>query len=168
MANFDVCFNWMMDNEDRRRSYQTVPDYPPGSSAISGINSHAYPNQFASILAIPQNQRGPAVQEFYQVNFWNQWFGQLSYDDVAKRVFDAAVNMGPATAVKLLQIAVGFNTSDVDGAWGPHTVSAANVMSSPALVNAFQSARTEHYRQIVDRNPSEGIYLPAWIARAEK
>jgi lysozyme family protein len=170
MTDFLVCYNWMMDNEDSQRKYATVPDAPPGAQAISGINSAAYPSEFASINALPQNQRGPAVQNFYQVRFWNQWYDQLVMNDIAKRVFDCAVNNGPGTAVKLLQSAANFVGCGivVDGVWGPATVNATNGCGISQIVPAFQQARISRYKAIVQANPSNQKYLAQWIARAEK
>lgn len=160
MASFDVAYEWMMDNEDSRREYAIVPDV--GGQAISGINSHSFPAQFAAIAALPQAERGPAVRNFYMLEFWNHWFDALVSDDISKRVFDASVNMGGGTAVRLLQQAVGVF---VDGAWGPETVAATNA-SSP--VAAFIAARCQHYRDIVTAKPSDEKYLEEWLARASK
>ena len=170
MAVFQIAYNWMMDNEDARRAYAQVPDAPPGAFAISGINSAAFPIDFADIKVIPQVQRGPAVQRFYQAHFWNTWFAQLFSDDLAKRVFDAAVNMGEGTAVKVLQTAINAlgGALTVDGGWGPATLAAANAANPGALVAAFINAREEHYREIVQNNPADAKYLPNWLARAGK
>jgi hypothetical protein len=162
MADFVTAYNWMLDNEDRGRQYKMVPDAPPGAFAISGINSFAYPSQFAAINVIPQAQRGPVVQNFYQLQFWNQWFQQLLSDDVAKRVFDSAVNMGPGTAVKVLQTAVNQIVTTpiaVDGGWGPNTLASANSCVPLALVAQFQQARLAHYQAIVAANPADAQYL---------
>ncbi len=173
MADFLVSYNWMLDNEDRSRQYKRVPDTPAGAFAISGINSLAYPKQFAAIDILPQVSRGPAVQRFYQTEFWNPWISQLLSDDVAKRVFDSAVNTGPGTAVKLLQTAINEIAATpitVDGGWGPQTVRAANNCVAVALVSRFQHARLEHYQAIVAKNPDDAVYLgtadkpgPWWI-----
>jgi lysozyme family protein len=159
MASFDVAYNWMMDNEDRGRKYATVPD--TGGMAISGINSAAYPAQFSAINAQPQSTRGMYVENFYLTEFWNQWYAQLVSDEVAKRVFDAAVNMGPGTACKLLQIAVRTTAHPIatDGEWGPDTVAAANDSNSESLVAVFQKTRLAHYQSIVASNPSDEKYL---------
>ena len=162
MSDFSVCFSWMMDNEDRGRKYKTVPDAPPGAQAISGINSAAFPDDFKKINAIPQAKRGPAVQSFYRENFWNKWFDQIESDEVAKRVFDAAVNMGPGTAVKLLQEAAGC---PVDGLWGPDTLAAVNA-EGDALIDVFKQERSAHYQDIVLNDPEDAPYLGAWLARA--
>ena len=169
MADFQTCFDWMMDNEDRRREYAVVPDYPPGSHAISGINSHSYPDEYAIIAGMPQAERGSWVENFYELHFWSSWYEQIVSVDVAKRVFDMAVNGGPGTAVKLIQMAVnslGGVQIAIDGAWGPHTVDAINNQNPVQLVQAFQAQREQHYRDIVERNPAEAGFLNNWLARA--
>jgi lysozyme family protein len=170
-ADFPTAFDWMITNEDPARAYKTVPDAPPGAFAISGINSHAFPVQFEAINAIPQTERGPAVQSFYLTEFWNQWYAQLATNDVAKRVFDEAVNGGAGTAVRILQASINKLAGGpvvVDGGWGPATVSAANSCNQTSLTTAFIQLRCAHYRSIAAANPNLAQYLPEWLERAEK
>jgi lysozyme family protein len=165
---FEEAFNFMMDNEDYARQYKTVSDAPIGAHAISGINSAAYPKQFALINAIPQIQRGEAVKNFYRTEFWNSWMDKINSIDLVKRVFDAAVNMGPNMAVILLQKAINSvnpNTVAIDGAWGQKTVENAN---KDNFVDEFKAVRIQHYKDIVAKKPSNKQYLSAWIARAQK
>ena len=159
-----------MESEDPQRKYAEVPDAPPGAFAISGINSAAFPSDFAAIEAIPQAQRGPSIKRFYEVHFWNNWFSQLLSDDLAKRVFDAAVNMGAGTAIRLLQTAANAlgGALTVDGGWGTLTLTAANSANPAALIAAFIEAREDHYREIVRNNPADEKYLEEWLARAGK
>jgi len=173
MADFKTCFDFMIQNEDPTLACEIVPDIPPGAHAISGINSAAYPADYAAIAALPQDQRLPAVTAFYQNNFWNKWIQVLTSNEVAMRVLDAAVNMGPGTAVKLLQTAVNAiycppQCIQVDGGWGPVTITAANGCEETELVEAFKNAREQHYRDIVAAKPEDAPYLPKWLARAGK
>jgi lysozyme family protein len=174
MANWNTAYNWMMDNEDAPRACVQVPDAPPGASAISGINSAAWPEEFAAIAALPQPQREPMVQQFYQDHFWNRWYEQLDSDDVAKRVFDFAVNAGSGPAVRSLQQAVNSLTSPDaaqlvdDGEWGPTTLGGVNSADPQALVEAFQAKRIGYYKAISTANPVLAQYLPAWTLRAQK
>lgn len=163
MSQFEVCYNWLMDNEDSRREYKTVPD--AGGQAISGINSKSFPVQFSKINALTQDQRGVEVENFYHNYFWNKYFGQMTSDEIAKRVFDSAVNMGSGTAVKILQGVLGC---PVDGRLGPATVSFVNASPTEMLVNNFILARCQHYKDIVAKNPVDEKYLAAWLARASK
>lgn len=168
--SFDIDYTFMMNNEDRSQSHAIVPDAPPGAHAISGINSAAFPTEFAAIAAISQSQRGPAVKQFYLTHFWNKWMNQITSDDVAERLLDAGVNMGLGMAVKLLQTAVSNlgHSVTIDGGFGPNTLAAINACDPSALVAAFQVVRIAHYEAIVAANPNDSQYETQWIARARE
>ena len=171
MASYEIAFEWLMTSEDPLQAHKAVPDAPPGAFAISGINSHAFPVQFQRIAALPQDSRAAAVRDFYQAMFWSNWLAQLESDDIAKRVFDAAVNMGPETAVELLQTAietVSGITGGVDGQWGPVTLQRANGCNPDLLAAAFRLARCAHYSAIVKAKPALARYLSSWLVRANK
>jgi hypothetical protein len=169
MASFSIAFAWTMVFEDPKLQYAQVDDVPNqydgkgkriGAFAISGINSAAFPTQFAKIALVPQSQRGPDVQAFYQGNFWGIHYGQLA-DDIAKRVFDAGVNAGEVTAVEIFQKAINSlgGTLKVDGGMGPMTVAAANALDISHLVSSFQNFRLAHYQDIVAKNPNDAKFL---------
>ena len=177
MASFEICYQWMMDNEDAARAYKSVPDV--GGFVISGINSAVFPEAYAYINGLRFDSRGSAVSDFYLDHFWNKWYEQLASDEIAKRVFDAAVNMGPGTAVKLLQqstIDAWVDTHsitpapqmEIDGKWGPITVAIANDIQEGALVVQLQANRSQHYEMIAENDPTKAQFLPAWLARATK
>jgi hypothetical protein len=175
MSSFDVCYSWMMDNEDPKRQYKTLPDPPDlyeddghgnlvrvGAHSISGINSDSYPAQFARISVIPQVQRAQAVEDFYHLMFWNKWYAQIVSDEVAKRIFDCAVLDGPVTAVYIVQRAAnglcGEQIKD-DGRWGPITVEVLNDQNPASLINSLKAQWLEHAKVVVVRNPARAKYL---------
>jgi hypothetical protein len=87
MANWDTAYNWMMDNEDAARACAQVSDACSGGVAgpcyaISGINSGAWPTEFAAIAAADQASREPLVQQFYEKHFWSKRYVQLVSDDL--------------------------------------------------------------------------------------
>jgi type VI secretion system secreted protein VgrG len=168
MADFSTCLAWTLTFEDPLHKYATTPDSPLGSYAIAGINSAAWPKDFATINALGPDYRPAAVAQFYQEEFWNQWFEQLTSDDVAKRVFDEGVNDGTGPDVKIFQRAINSlrGTLVVDGQLGPATMAAANNLPSDALVAAFKAGRVAHYQAIVAANPADEKYLTGWLARA--
>ena len=179
MANWNTAYNWMMDSQDPLRACEELPDACPGGVAgpcfsISGINSGAWPTEFAAIAALPQEQRGPLVQQFYENHFWNKWYVQLVSDEVCKRVFDFAVNGGSGASVRCLQQALnslagsGWAQLVDDGDWGPLTVDAANSTDPAELAPAFQAQRVAHYQAIAAVDPDKVRYLSAWIERAQK
>ena len=174
MANWNIAYNWMMDNEDAARACAQVPVAPRGAFAISGINSAAWPEEYEAIAALSQDQRKPLVQQFYEDHFWNNWYAQMVSDDLCKRVFDFAVNAGSAASVRCLQQALntlaGSGAAQLvdDSDWGPMTLDAANSADPAALVEAFQAARAAYYQAIVAAKPNLSIYLATWTARAQK
>ena len=103
------------------------------------------------------------MESFYRDTFWNKYFDQLADDELAKRVFDASVNMGGCTAVKILQNALAIHD---DGIWGPLTVSEAN--GDTEAVQGFIEGRKAHYQAIVQAHPEDERYLSGWLARASK
>lgn len=169
MATFETAFNWTMDFEDPERKYEIVPD--AGGQALSGINSAAFPTDFARIAAFAPADRPAAVESFYRLRFWSPWLEQLQSDEVAKRVFDHGFNNNEHNAVKFLQTAaetVSGVSLMVDGLWGPSTLHGANGCDSAALTEAFKTVRKQFYRDLVLKNPDKAKYLNGWLARAGK
>ena len=92
MSDFLPAFWRTMSFEDPQHLYALIPDNQ--GNVISGINSLAWPAQFEAIAAVPQAQRGPAVQQFYLQSFWEPMnVAGLQYQDLANQVFDSGVRV---------------------------------------------------------------------------
>ena len=84
---------------------------------------------------------------------------------------DMAVNMGPVTAIKLLQRVIkDLNFSIiVDGHIGPRTCDFANIACktpNSRVLHHICEKRKEYYRNIVDNDASQSVFLTGWINRA--
>ncbi len=163
MANFDLCFSFLLPNEDYDPPrYEAEPDptqADPDAKAIAGINSHFWYADYSYIESLPQNARGPAVANFYRINFWNEWLEQMVSNRLAAMALDASVNQGAGWAVRFLQGATG---SEVDGKWGPATIAAVNAANVDDAVIQFIALRQKRYEDI------GGPSVEAWKARAAK
>ena len=89
----------------------------------------------------------------------------------AALLYDAAVNHGPAQAVKLSQR--GYNRCvthgvklAVDGILGPMTRKALQNTDTDAVVRAIIQARREFYESIVASKPDQRVFLKGWLNRA--
>ncbi len=85
--------------------------------------------------------------------------------------FDMAVNMGPVTAIKLLQRVIHKLGSPitVDGHLGPRSYQSAVIACNVYKADVLRSiclARKEYYRNIVDNDASQSVFLTGWINRA--
>ena len=85
--------------------------------------------------------------------------------------FDMAVNMGPVAAIKLLQRVIHKLGSPiaVDGHLGPRSYQSAVIACNVYKADVLRSvclARKEFYRDLVDRDASQSVFLTGWINRA--
>lgn len=89
-------------------------------------------------------------------------------------LFDCAVNHGPKRAIRFLQAvlnAAGFGPLSVDGVAGPQTRRAAAKAlkeMGPWLLAALVEERRVFYRLIVERDPTQVVFLRGWLARADE
>ena len=107
--------------------------------------------------------------EIYQIYadwYWLPTGGGRLPDPLDFVVFQAGVNFGPQTAVKLLQTIVG---STVDGIMGSQTVARVDhyitVYGLQTLVDAFLAAQVDRYGQIVTKDITKYKFYQGWLNR---
>jgi lysozyme family protein len=133
----------------------------PGGATMQGITLATARNYGIetreALRAISQEK----VAEIYGAGYW--LFGQVDDQRVATKLFDMAVNMGAAAAVKILQLAV---LAAPDGKWGPKTLAATNAADPKVLLAALCRGSAERYRAIVEKRPASAKFLKGWLRRA--
>ncbi|MEN6532228.1 MAG: glycosyl hydrolase 108 family protein [Bryobacteraceae bacterium] len=101
--------------------------------------------------------------EFYRAQFWERYrIGLIDDQALATKLLDLAVNVGPGTAIKILQRSVG---TAVDGALGPKTAEAANGLPAAEVLAEVRELAAAHYRQLAEEHPNLAACLPGWLAR---
>lgn len=125
-------------------------DHPrdPGGATNFGITQNTYNSwlrsegqQQRSVREITKQE----VQQIYREDFWNSIRADNLPDGVAYCVFDAAVNSGPARAVRWLQTIVGAR---VDGVVGNETLSLTRQYDPVKLINAYCDKRLAFMRRL--------------------
>ena len=100
----------------------------------------------------------------YFQRFWSRYnYGSFPSHEVAAKVFDLSVNMGPRQAHKLLQRAMracGAHLED-DGILGPITRSKLSRVDENCLLSALRSEAAGFYRYL--RRPE---FEKGWLRRA--
>jgi lysozyme family protein len=105
------------------------------------------------------------AEDFYGVEFWDKHsIGQIEDQAVANKVLDLAVNMGPGTAIGLLQKALAVTQ---DGVIGPVTAGKANQVPPDLLLASLREAAKAHYQRIVKSHPEYAACLPGWLKRLD-
>jgi lysozyme family protein len=146
--NFDTAFEALIGHEGG------FVDHPndPGGATKYGISKRSYPNEDIPNLTLAR------AKEIYRRDFWNAVKGdQLPYP-VAFEVFDAAVNHGVGTAVRLLQKACGVSA---DGILGPVSLATAQAMDPLKFKCRFNGARLQFYTDL----PNWQSFGKGWARR---
>lgn len=161
MSRFDECLSFVLKWEG---GYSDHPS-DRGGPTNQGITQRVYddwrlkqklPMQPVRFLA--SNER----DDIYRRRYWDVVHCGDMPEPVDLALFDACVNSGPKQAAKWLQRALGVKD---DGIIGPVTISAA-ANSSPVFVfNDILYQRSDFYDGLVERDPTQAVFLSGWKNR---
>jgi lysozyme family protein len=104
----------------------------------------------------------------YVTHFWDRYHYGFLQEDVAVKVFDMAVNVGPKQAALVTQRALracGIEVEE-DGIFGKETWRAANAARPDQLVSAIRSELAGFYRMLTKIHPERSRFLAGWLNRA--
>lgn len=133
--NFNQAFDRLISNEGGY--VNNLAD--PGGETKFGISKRSYPQINIATLTCDE------AKEIYQRDFWLR--GQMdSFDGaISFQAFDAAVNHGIETSIRLLQRAAGVAD---DGHIGPITVSAIKSKSVTDMLMLFIAYRIRYWTKL--------------------
>ena len=99
-------------------------------------------------LDITNLTKQQAIDIYYR-DWWVKYrYGEIADVDLATKVFDLSVNMGPSQGHKILQRAINFVEDDsleVDGIIGPKTIAAANSADAEKVLQTMRFMAAEYY-----------------------
>lgn len=119
-----------------------------------GISSAANPD-----VDVPNLSRDGA-KEIYRTRYWQACKCDELPSPLAIAVFDAAVNQGVRSTIKMLQIALGIA---VDGVIGDQTITAAH--KATAISRRFLAQRMARYCRTIMKDPTQEIFAENWSSR---
>lgn len=191
-TKFDEAFSYIMDLEG---TVLTDDIDDPGGMTICGISREYNPSWKwwkdidAAIASkklkigtnVPKAFVSTYVAEYYYENYWKKYNlnGAVS-GDLAKEIFDQAINPGPGVMVRNLQEClntVNYNakTKDreledlvIDGKWGPKTKDRLLMFAkkyNTFLTKAMNAKQASYYLELSANNPKMRKYVKGWINR---
>ena len=168
MANFDSSYAHTCRNEggytlDPHETWMGIDRVEvPGWHGWAIVDSMKKQGDFPRCLSKNQDLLN-CVKEFFKASYWQPVRGDdITDQGVADKLYDAGVNMGTGTAVRLMQEALHLV---VDGVIGPKTVGAINGTSPADVLAKFKDVRVAHYEKIAENSPEDRKYLASWISR---
>jgi lysozyme family protein len=133
--NFDKAFQVVVGLEG---GYVNHPNDPGGETKF-GITKKSYPNLNIQNLTIDQ------AKEIYKRDFWDKIYGDYLPYKIGLLAFDAAVNHGVRSAIKILQKTLG--TTD-DGIFGDDTYTELINSDPDKFSKSFVSKRLDFYSSL--------------------
>ena len=119
-----------------------------------------------------KNMSPTVAIDIYKKLYWDKIQGdKIRKYTVALAIFDQAINRGVSSAVKQAQRVVkkldpmGFAKITEDGVMGPATLAALNSISEKPFIDNYLSESKLFYQNIVQRNPSQSVFLTGWLNR---
>jgi lysozyme family protein len=149
-----IDFNWCVEHTLAHEGGYTFDPRDPGGETQWGISKHQYPD-----LDIKALTRDQAI-EIYRRDFWMPVAAMVS-GPIAFQVFDAAVNHGIGTAVRMLQEAVG---AAPDGHWGPVSAERYHDADPCEVVLRFLAIRLRFFTRL----STFGTFGAGWAARVSE
>lgn len=152
----DVIVGNCSTKEQRRKvGYVNIPADRGGETKY-GIAQKANPE--ISVYTLDLN----GAMDVYFNKYWLRGKCDRIPYPVSLIHFDGCVNHGVARANKFLQRAVGVVD---DGVIGNQTIQAVLNSAAPDLIRKISTIRTNFYQAIVNKDPSQRIFLNGWMRR---
>ena len=156
MADFNAAVTKTLAREGGGK----ITDDPKDRGGVTkyGITQRSYP--MLNIRALTEEQ----ARGIYKADYWDKLRGDEIADQiVAECLFDAAVNMGVKTAVRLAQYSLGIDT---DGTVGTKSIAAINAEDAHAFLANFTLGKIARYVNICMKYRSQERFLLGWVRRA--
>lgn len=149
--DFDTAFRRVIGHEG---GYVNDPRDPGGETRY-GISRRAYPGEDIAGMTLDR------AREIYRRDYWGPAGCEDLPDGLRLEVFDAAVNMGVGTSIKLLQRALGV---PADGVIGPVTMLRLQVADQAWILRRLQGARLDAYT----RAKAWPTFGAGWVRRVAR
>lgn len=113
------------------------------------------------------------AKEIYKKEWWDKYkYFLIDDQDIANKVLDISINIGPKSTHKHLQKATNLlypsnSQLKIDGILGPKTFGAVNKACSHQLLKHFVELICDYYRNICAKNVPLRKFLRGWLNRAK-
>ena len=158
MANFE----WAVNDVFRKEGEYSDNPADHGGKTRWGITEavarkHGYDGDMKEF----PRERALAI---YRSDYWDAVRGDDLPNELGIRMLDFAVNAGPGRAIRALQRAMEITD---DGLFWPETLDHLRQMADdiPLVEARVRIEQLRHYRDIVRRDPTQGVFLLGWITR---
>lgn len=172
MTAYDAAFEKTLAHEG---GYVDDPDDPGGATnygvslrwlRAEGIDIDGDGDVDADDIAAIDTEDAKAI---YHEHWWLKYrYDEVTVPEIAAKIFDLSVNMGPVQAHKLVQKACNTcgHALVVDGILGSRSIATVNSSYAVQLLDAIREHAADFYTTLVEERPELAKYLNGWLRRA--
>lgn len=156
--------------------YSNDPDDPGGETNF-GITQKSLTKVYVQ-LGLPAHVKDldkKSASIFYKTLWWDKYnYSAINSLNIATKIFDLSVNIGPKMAHMILQKAINWCGHRVitDGVLGKKTLAAANEIylhgRDADLYDEIKEEARNYYTHLTEENPKLYKYLGGWLNRANQ
>lgn len=154
MADFQKALAFVLPHEG---GYEPPAPDDPGGETKFGISKKFASQQPGYADLDIKNLTVEQAAEIYAKFFWH--FGEVADQDLANKMLDVCVNLGPHGGVRLIEQALVIffpgQGIAIDGVWGPHDLELVNRCDPKALLVEIRARQAQRYCQDMRKNPAE-------------
>lgn len=165
MADFETAVTITLRNEGGFFHNQVTGEIVNRGVTLKFVHDSGYkPDADEDFI---RNLSEAEASRIYRTYFWDRYhIGGINDQNLANKVFDLTVNMGPAV-LKVLQQAVNAlgGQCAVDGVLGPISIGQINALEAAALLAKFRELAAGRYRKIATDNTALAGNLNGWLSR---
>lgn len=154
--NFDPCLKLVLESEG---GWVNNPSDPGGETNL-GVTKAVWEEWTGHEVKTMKGLTPADVAPMYKAKYWMACYANQLPLGIDYAVFDAAVNMGPGRAVKLLQECIGCVP---DGTIGPRTIQLIDQKKPEDVIDAFSNRKTSFYEGL----KGFPLFGKGWLKRVE-
>lgn len=162
LADRDRAESMIEQTLEHEKGYVFNPKDPGGETKF-GITKRWYPD-----IDIKNLQRAQAKEILRKDYYEKARIGEISNYELANKMFDLGVNLGPGTVAKLMQqslIEQGQQVDKVDAILGSKTIKAINKFpDQEVLLSTFKNQAKAYYESLGHKKD----FIKGWLARLEE
>jgi len=154
--NFKKCLELVLKSEG---GWVNNPKDPGGETNL-GVTKKVWEEWVGHEVKTMKDLTPEDVAPMYQAKYWMACYANQLPVGIDYMAFDAAVNMGPGRAVKLLQECLGCVP---DGTIGPRTMQLIDQKKPEDIVDLYSKRKTSFYEGLA----TFATFGKGWLKRVE-
>lgn len=174
MSSFKIAIDKVLKDEggyvENKRDLGGVTNYGISLRFLQTINKEATKETIQKLTK-------EEAEDLYYNHFWlANRYDEIQSQEIANKVFNTAVNVGPVVANRFLQTTLNIlifhgKKLEEDGLIGEQTIETVNLLYNEDVednvLKVYSLLQKEYYAKIIINRPEQIVFFKGWFKRAD-